>query len=85
MGRPVFLLAWAGGGFHLHSLLVYIAYAWSTNGLTAGAIGRSAAAKLFRRQERGLELFLRHPLNSRRVERGHSFSCRGQDQVAYDT
>ena len=35
---------------------------WGTNGLMAGTIaGHLAAVKFFPRQERGLELFLRHP------------------------
>ena len=42
-------------------LLAYIAYAWGTNGLTAGTIAGLLAAVKFFHQERGLELFLRHP------------------------
>ena len=39
-----------------------MAYAWGTDGLTAGTIaGHLAAVKLFHRQERGFELFLPHP------------------------
>ena len=58
----VYLLAGAGGDSDVRSLLAYIAYAWGTDGLTAGTIaGHLAAVKLFHRQERGLELFLRHP------------------------
>ena len=55
VGLPVFLLAATGGDSHVRSLLAYIAYAWGTNGLTAGTIAGRLA------QERGLELFLRHP------------------------
>ena len=56
------LLAGAGGDSHARSLLTYIAYAWGTNWLTAGTIaGHLAAVKFFHHQERGLELFLRHP------------------------
>ena len=59
---PVFHLAGADGDFHLRSLLAYIAYAWGTNGLTAGTIaGHLAAVKYFYRQELGIELFLCHP------------------------
>ena len=62
VGLPVFLLAEAGEDFHVRSLLAYIAYAWGTNELTADTIsGHLAAVKVFHRQERGLELFLRHP------------------------
>ena len=62
LGLPVFLLAGAGVYFYVRSLLAYIAYAWDTNGLTAGAIvGHLAAVKLFHCQEYGLELFLHHP------------------------
>ena len=58
---PIFLLTGAGGDSYVHLLLAYIAYAWGTNGLTAGTIaGHLVAVKFFRRQERGLELFLRH-------------------------
>ena len=61
-GLPVFLLARAGGDSHVRSLLEYTEYAWGINGLTAGTIaGHLAAVKFFRRQERGPELFLRHP------------------------
>ena len=59
---PDFLLAGAGGESHVRSLLAYIAYAWGANVLTAGTIaGHLAAVKFFHRQERGLEIFLRHP------------------------
>ena len=62
VGLPFFLLAGVGGDFHLRSLLVNIAYAWGTNGLTAGTIsGHLATVKFFHCQERRLELFLRHP------------------------
>ena len=62
VGLPVFILAGAGGDSHVRSLLAFIAYAWGTNGLTAGTIaGHLAAVKFFHRQKRGLELFLRHP------------------------
>ena len=57
VGLPIFLLAGAGGDSHVRSLLVYIAYAWGTDGLTAGTLaGRLAAVKFFH----GLELFFRH-------------------------
>ena len=47
--------------FHVSSLLAYIAYAWGSNGLAIGTIpGHLAAVKCFYRQERGLELFIRH-------------------------
>ena len=59
---PVFLLAGAGADSYVRLLLAYIAYVWGTNGLAAGTIaGHLAAVKFFHRQERGLELFLRHP------------------------
>ena len=62
VGLPVFLLAGAGGDSHVRLLLVCIAYAWGTNGLTVDTIAdHLAAVKFFHRQERGLELFLRHP------------------------
>ena len=89
VGLPVFILAGASGDSHVHLLLACIAYAWSNNGLTAGTIaGHLAAGKLFRRQERGLELFLHHPGIVDRdvkgdVKGGHSFSRRDRDQVAY--
>ena len=35
-GLRVFVLAGAGGNYHVSSLLAYIAYVWGTNGLTAG-------------------------------------------------
>ena len=38
VGQPVVLLAGASGDSHVPSLLAYIAYAWGTNGLTAGTI-----------------------------------------------
>ena len=73
LGLPVFLLAGAGRDFDVHLLLAYNAYAWGTNGLTAGTMaGYLAAVRFFHRQERGLELFIRH-----------SFSCRGRDPVVY--
>ena len=62
VGLPVFLLAGTGGDSNEPSLLVNIAYGWVTNGLMAGTIGdHLVAVKFFPRQERGLELFLRHP------------------------
>ena len=61
-GSANFYLGWGRWEFHVRSLLAYIAYTWGTNGLTAGTIaGYLAAIKFFRRQERGLELFSRHP------------------------
>ena len=58
----VFLLDGAGVDSHVSSLLAYTAYAWSTNGLTAGTIaGRLVAVIEFHRQDRGIQLFLRHP------------------------
>ena len=62
VGLPVFLLAGAGEDSHVRSLLAYTAYAWGTNGLTAGTIaGHLATVKCFHRKERGLEQFFRHP------------------------
>ena len=60
VGLLVFLLAGTVGNSHLRSLLACIAYAWDTNGLTAGTIvGHLAVVKFFHHQEYGLELFLR--------------------------
>ena len=62
MSLPIFLLAGTGRDSHEPSLLAYIAYGWGTNGLMAGTIaGHLATLKFFHRQERRLELFLRHP------------------------
>ena len=59
---PVVLLAGKGEDIDVSLLLAYIAYAWGTSGLVAGAIaGHLAAVKYFHRQERGLKLFLRLP------------------------
>ena len=60
-GLPLFLLARAGVDSYVSSLLAYIAYGWGTNELTEGTIaGHLTAVKFLYRQERGLELFLRH-------------------------
>ena len=61
-GAADFLLAGAGVDSHVSLLLAYIVYAWGTNGLMAGTIaGHLTAVKFLYHQERGLELFLRHP------------------------
>ena len=84
VGLPFLLLAGAGLHFHVSSLLAYITYAWRANGLRAGTIaGHLAADKLFHRQERGFELFLRPLVDSRCVKGSHSLSRRGWDHVAY--
>ena len=51
MGPPLFLLAGVGGGSHVRSLLVYIAYVLgTTGGITAGTIaGHLAVVKFFHR------------------------------------
>ena len=62
VGLPVIFLDRAGGDLDVRSLLAYIAFARGTNGLTVGTIaGHLTAVKVFHRQERGLELFLRLP------------------------
>ena len=62
VGLSAFLLAGAGGDSQVHSLLAFIAYAWGTNGQTTGNLaGHLVMVRFFPRQERGLELFLRHP------------------------
>ena len=80
MGQPVGLLAGSGVDSPERLLLAYNAYAWGTNGLTAGTIaGDLAAVKFFHRKERGLE----PPVDSRGTKGADLPSCRGRDQVAY--
>ena len=44
VGLPVFPLAGVGVNSHVSSLVAYIAYAWSSNGLAAGTIASHLAA-----------------------------------------
>ena len=62
VGLSFFPLTGARGESHARSLLTYIAYGSIINGLMAGTIaGHLVAVKFFHHQERGLELFSRHP------------------------